>query len=150
MADRGAMLSVLGRMIVEARTDPTVLAILGNDATLVTGGDPPDNVGGDPTTWKPWVQIRRLGPIRRAPRAPIAAGRVSVDTYGKDRQQATALYNAISDVFSARGPRRSPGGVALYLSIEEVGGQAVLDPETDQPVERSIYVYSAPLAQASS
>lgn len=150
MADRGAMVSVLGKMIVEARSDATVLAILGGKPEYVVGGDPPPNVGGDPLTWKPWVHIRRLGPIRRLPRAPFASGRVSVDTYGKDAQQATALYNAISDVFSGRGPRKSAGGVAIYLSIEEVGGQAVLDPETDQPVERSIYVYSAPLAQASS
>lgn len=143
------MVSVLGKMIVEARSDPAVLAIIG-DPKYVVGGDAPVDVGGDVATWRPYVQIRRLGPIRRLPRAPFASGRVSVDTYGKTPQQATDLYNAISDVFSGRGPRKSAGGVAIYLSIEEVGGQAVLDPETDQPVERSIYVYSAPLAQASS
>jgi hypothetical protein len=149
MADRGSMVSVLGRMIVEARSSAAVLAIIG-EAKYVVGGDPPDDVGGDPATWKPYVQIRRLGPIRRAPRAPIMSGRVSVDTYGRTAKEATDLYNAISDVFSGRGPRRSPAGVAIYLSTEEIGGQAVLDPDTAQPVERSIYVYAAPLAQASS
>jgi len=149
MADRGKMLSVLGKMIVEARSDAAVLAIIG-DPALVVGGDPPDSIGGDPATWKAWVHIRRLGPIRRFPRAPLIRGRVSVETYGATAQQATELFNAISDVFSGRGPRKSAGGVAIYLSIGEVEGQATNDPDTGQPLERSIYVYSAPLAQASS
>lgn len=143
------MLSVLGRLIVEARSDATVLAILGRvagtPAERVVGGEAPDSITGGP-----FVLLRRLGPIRRKPRAPFMSGRIQVDTYGRTATEATELYNAISDVFSGRGPRRSPAGVALYLTIEEVGGQAVLDPDTDQPVERSIIVYSAPLAQAGS
>jgi hypothetical protein len=151
MADRGKMVSVLGKIIVELRSDPAVMAILGvGNERYVVGADAPDDVGGDPGTWKPYVLVRRLGPIRRLPRAPVARGRVSVDTFGKTAQQATELYGAVSDVLSARGPRRSAGGVAIYLSIEEVGGQAVLDPDTDQPVERSIYSYTAPLAQVGS
>lgn len=149
------MVSVLGKMIVEARSDATVLAILGrvsitghSAAELVVGGDPPEFL--PPRPGSPFVQIRRLGPIRRLPRAPYISGRVQIDTYGRTAQEATELYNAISDVFSGVGPRRSPAGVAIYLSIEEIGGQATLDPDTDQPVERSIYVYAAPLAQAGS
>jgi len=149
MADRGKMVDVLGRLIVEARSDATVLAILarvaGTPAERVVGGHAPDFVVGGP-----YVLMRRLGPIRRKPRAPLISGRIQMDTYGRTEQEATELYNAISDVFSGRGPRRSPAGVALYLTIEEVGGQALLDPDTDQPVERSIIVYSAPLAQAGS
>lgn len=144
MADRGKMISVLGKMIVEARTDATVLSIIGSPA-MVTGADAPDDATG-----RPFVLLRRLGPIRRFPRAPMMTGRISVDCYGRTPAEATNLYNAVSNVFSARGPRKSAGGVALYLTIEEVGGMAGLDPDTDQPVERSIYSYSAPLAQASS
>lgn len=149
MTERGAMVSVLGRMIVEARTDATVLAILGRvagtPAERVVGGEAPDNIVGGP-----FVLMRRIGPILRKPRAPFAAGRVQIDTYGRSPAEATELYNAISDVFSAKGPRRSPAGVAIYLSIEELGGQAVLDPDVDQPLERTIVAYSIPLAQAGS
>lgn len=144
MTERGLMVDVLGKLIVELRDDTAVHAIVS------------DRVGG-PTVAADWagtgvayVKLTRLGPIRRKPRAAMMSGRVLLDAFGRTDQEAAALYGACSDVLSAKGPRRSAGGVAIYLSIEEIGGQYVLDPDSDQPVERSIYVYSAPLARASS
>lgn len=135
----GKMVSILGRVIVELRSDAAVSAIVGD---RVVGGDAPDVSEG-----LAFVQVRRLGPERRKPRAPVTAGRLSVDCYGRTYQEATNLYAAVSDALSAKGPRKSPAGVALYLTVEEVGGQSTIDPDSKQPVERAIYGYSAPLAQ---
>ena len=136
------MVDVTGKVIVELRSNAAVFAIAGN------------RVGGRTSSagWSgnAYVLVERIGPIRRFPRASFFRGRLSVTAFGRTDQEAAALYGAISDVLAGRGPRQSAGGVALYRSEEEVGGQAVLDPDNDQPAERSIYIYSAPLAQAGS
>lgn len=142
MTALGEIFDVTGKLIVEIRSDARVAAIVGN---RVGGRDASAGWSG-----QAYVLITRIGPIRRPGRAPFFRGRVSIDTFGRTEREAADLYGAVSDVLHARGPRRSAGGVALYLSIEEVGGQTVLDPDNRQPVERSIYTYSAPLAQAGS
>jgi hypothetical protein len=137
----GAMVSILGKVIVELRSATAVAAIVGDRVYGAEAGDEADGVA--------FVLVRRLGPERRKPRSPMTSGRLSVDCYGRTYQEATNLYLAVSDALSAKGPRKSPAGVALYLTVEEVGGQSTIDPDSKQPVERAIYGYSAPLAQAS-
>ena len=134
----GKMVSIIGRVIVELRSDVAVAAIVGD---RVVSGDAPD-VGDDVA----FVLVRYLE-TRRLPRAPLGSGRLSVDSYGRTYQEATNLGNAVSDALSAKGPRTSPAGVALYLTVEEIGGQLAIDPDSKQPVVRAIYDYSAPLAQ---
>ena len=147
MADLGVMTSILGKIIVELRSDAAVAAIAG---ARVFGRTPPE---GEPGYVAPYVLVRRLGPIRRFPRAPYYTGRLLVDCVGRagvatGPQEATNLYNAVSTALHAKGYRQSAGGVTVASSYEELGGQAIEDPDTREPVERSIYIYSAPTAEA--
>lgn len=96
----------------------------------------------------PYVILRRLGPGRRLPRAPFVRFRYSAACYGADEAQATTVWGLVSDALSARGPRRRSAGVAIYLSIEELGAQATVDPDTAEPLETGIYIISVPLADA--
>lgn len=137
------MYSVLGKIIVELRSNAAVAAIAG---TRIYGKPPPDDLA-------PYVLVRRLGPIRRFPRAPYYTGRLLVDCVGRadvatGAKEATDLYNAVSTALHGKGWRQSPAGVTVASTYEELGGQAIDDPDTRQPVERSIYIYSAPTAQA--
>lgn len=143
--DLGVMTSILGKIIVELRSDSAVHAIAGDRVY----GKPP------PTDAAPYVLVRRLGPIRRFPRAPYYTGRLLIDCVGRadvatGAQEATNLYNAVSTALHAKGYRKSPGGVTVASTYEELGGQAIDDPDTRQPVERSIYIYSAPTAEAGA
>jgi hypothetical protein len=149
MTDLGQMLDPTGRIIVELRSDPEILALVGTvpgDATKVQvfGGEAHKDAAGA------YVVVRRLGPMRRYRRAPVGRFRIVIDAYGRTWQEASKLSGLISDVLATQGPRTSPAGMALYLSVEEVGPQAQLDPDTDEPVERTIYSYSAALAQAGT
>ncbi len=143
----GRMVSIVGKVIVDLREDAAVAAIAGN---RVYGRTPPE---GDPAYEAPYVLVRRLGPIRRFPRAAYYTGRLLIDCVGRADvptgvAEATTLYGAVSDALHAKGYRQSAGGVALFSSYEELGGQAIEDPDTREPVERSIYIYSAPTAEA--
>lgn len=142
----GKMTNVLGKIIVEVRSDSAVAAIVGD---RVFGKAPRGDVGD-----VSFVLIQRYGPITRFPHAPYYTGRLLVDCYGPTgpggAQIATALYQAVSDVLHGKGYRQSAGGVAVSASYEELGAQAIDDPDTRQPVERSIYIYSAPTAQAGA
>lgn len=143
--DLGVMTSILGKIIVELRSDAAVHAIAGD---RIYGAPPPDDTA-------PYVLVRRIGPIRRFPRAPYYTGRLLVDCVGRADvatgvQEATALYNAVSTALHAKGYRKSAGGVTVASTYEELGGQAIDDPDTRQPVERSIYIYSAPTAEAGA
>jgi hypothetical protein len=97
----------------------------------------------------PYVILRRAGPARRQPRAPVVRFRYQADCYGSTEAEATTVWGLVSDWLSARGPRRRSPGVAIYLSIEELGGQARLDPDTEEPLETGFYFVSVPLAQAA-
>lgn len=145
--DLGEMTSVLGKFIVDIRSNTAVHALVGD---RVYGRTPPE---GEPAYQAPYVLVRRLGPIRRFPRAPYYTGRLLVDCVGRadvatGTKEATDLYNAVSTALHAKGWRQSPAGATVASSYEELGGQAIEDPDTRQPVERSIYIYSAPTAQA--
>lgn len=96
----------------------------------------------------PYVVLRRAGPARRAPRAPFTRFRYSAACYGADETQATTVYGLVSDALATFGPRRRSAGVAIYLSTEELGGLASLDPDTSEPLETVIFFVSVPLAQA--
>lgn len=145
--DLGEMTSILGKVIVELRSNAAVHAIAGD---RVFGKEPP---AGDPAYQAPYIMVRRLGPIRRFPRAPYYTGRLLIDCVGRadvatGAQEATALYNAGSTALHAKGWRQSAAGATVASSYEELGGQAIEDPDTREPVERSIYIYSAPTAEA--
>lgn len=69
--------------------------------------------------------------------------------YGRSYTEASTVAGLVSDCWTTRGPRRRSAGVAIYLSTEEIGGQASQDPDTAEPFETGIYIVSVPLAQAT-
>jgi hypothetical protein len=149
----GEMTDVLGKLIVEVRESAGMVALaseLGGTFAGVFGAA----ARADVTDQSAFVLLQRYGPISRFPRAPYYTGRILVDCYGPAAvggpQIATRLYRAVSDALHAKGYRQSAGGVAVSASYEDLGGQALEDPDTRQPVERSIYIYSAPTAQAGA
>ena len=136
----GDQVDPTGRIIVELRSDPEILAELGS-AAKVYGGTSGDDAAA------PYLIVRRLGPARRSPRAPFTRFRIAVSAFGATEAQASKLIGLVSDVLASRGPRRSPAGLAIYLSTEEVGAQSgALDPDTAEPSETAIYNVHAPHA----
>jgi hypothetical protein len=148
----GQMIDPTGAMIVELRdhmaavgaAEPTSRRGL---AAIAVG----DAIYGDQKAANrsaPYVVLIRLGPARRMPRAPVVRFRYSARCVGVDEAQASTIYGLVSDWLSARGPRRRSAGVAIYLSTEELGAQATIDPDTSEPLETAIYFVTVPLAQA--
>lgn len=147
----GELVDVTGALIVEIRDylaaeGASDLTSRGQAAIAVGDAVYGDSKGED--RGAPYVILRRIGPSRRAPRAPFARFRYSATAVGRDPGEATRVLGLVSDALSGRGPRRRSAGVAIYLSTEELGGQASLDPDTSEPVEVAIFFVSVPLAQA--
>lgn len=153
MTETGEMVDVEGMLVVELRTylasvaaaDPAGRRGLAAAAvgTKVFGDEKGTNAVA------PYVIVRRIGPSRRLPRAPFARFRFASLAYGRSYVEASTVAGLVSDAWSAQGPRRRTEGVAIFLSIEEIGGQASEDPDTAEPFETGIYIVSVPLAQAS-
>lgn len=147
----GEMVDPTGALIVELRDKMDAIAASeptsrrGKAAIRVGDKIFGDEKGADAVA--PYVILRRLGPARRLPRAPFVRFRYSASCYGADAAEATTVWGLVSDGLS-RGPRRRSPGVAIYLSVEELGGQASTDPDTAEPLETGIYFVSVPLAQA--
>ena len=149
----GEMVDVEGMLIVELRTflagvaaaDPT--GKRGLAAAAVGEKIFGDEKGADAVA--PYVMLARIGPSRRLPRAPMARFRFAARSYGRSYAEASTVAGLVSDCWATKGPRRRTAGVAIYLSTEEIGGQASGDPDTTEPFETGIYIFSIPLAQAT-
>lgn len=147
------MIDPEGMLIVELRTylatvaaaDPT--GRRGLAAAAVGSKVYGDEKGTDAVA--PYVILRRVGPSRRMPRAPLARFRFASLAFGRDYREASTVAGLVSDCWTTKGPRRRSAGVAIYLSTEELGGQASQDPDTAEPFETGIYIVSVPLAQAA-
>lgn len=146
------MIDPTGALVVELRDYFDAVGALegssrrGLAATAIGDAVYGDRKGADRVA--PYVILRRLGPALRKPRAPFARFRYSATCVGTTEAEASTVWGLVSDWLSARGPRRRSGGVAIYLSTEELGAQASLDPDTSEPIEVGIYFVSVPLAQA--
>lgn len=146
------MVDPTGALIVETRQ--SIAAVAAAEPTTRRGlaaiavGDAVygDVKGADRSA--PYVVFVRLGPARRMPRAPVVRFRYAARCYGTDEAQATTVYGLVSDALATKGPRRRSAGVAIYLSTEELGGQATIDPDSSEPLETVIFFVSVPLAQA--
>lgn len=87
-----------------------------------------------PASWRRFVVLTALGYTRwRKGRLPLQRVRVGVRCYAATEQDAADLYGELSDLLDNRGPRLSAAGVAIYQSLDEVGGEVERDPDTDQP-----------------
>jgi hypothetical protein len=122
----------IGRLITELRVDAGVAALVG---TRVWGAEIPDNVSSDP---RPYILVHRVLAVRMK-RAPVQAVRVSIQCVGLTPRLAAVLYGAVSDALHVKGPRYTSGGIGIYLSEEEVGGQPLTDPQTGWPYETAVY-----------
>lgn len=128
----------LGALIIELRAaDLASKRVRGFDPH--GGGEDDDGnvLPGDlrgPGEYQRVVVLSVLGYSRwRRGRMPLQRVRVGARCYGVTPQDASALYGELSDLIDNRGPRLSAAGVAIYQSLDEVGGQAEADPDTDQP-----------------
>lgn len=101
----------------------------------VRGGEPDQGDAVKP--YQRFVVLVRLGAVREH-RAPVQEVRIGVRAYGPTYQDAAALYGEISDAIDNAGPRLSASGIAIYQSLDETGGSAARDPDTDQPYEEGV------------
>jgi hypothetical protein len=90
----------------------------------------------------PAVVLRRLGdtrnPFGNGSRTGLQRVTLVALCYGLTPQQATDLRGAVSDAVHMRGPRTDAQGRLIYLSIDESGGGATLDPDTRWPFEEAV------------
>jgi hypothetical protein len=125
------VIDLTGRVLVEIRDYAPVAAI----TPRVRGGEP---AKGDVP---PMVILVRAGrtrsvfAIRSSARIGLQDGRWYARCYGATAQQAAQLSGAVSDAIHTRGPRTDSQGRRLYLSVDEGGGDADLDPVTRWPLE---------------
>jgi len=129
------MIDPTGSLIVELREDAGVAAIAGarirglepEGATRTYEGDA---LG--PGHYKAFVVLAALSlPPHR--RVPVMWAEYVVRAYGRDGDEAMALYLAIVDAMHRRGPRLKSNGLGIY-STHVTGGEASKDPKTQQPV----------------
>jgi hypothetical protein len=121
------MQDLLGKAVIEARSDATVAAITDRIRAHKPG---PDDANG-PGEFIPFAVLSDLGgpPLRRVPVQILTIG---VRAYGVTPQGAKALYIAISNAFHDEGPRKH-GTVGIYRSADISGGSEGEDPRTHQP-----------------
>lgn len=126
------MIDPLGPLLTSIRDFPAVAAI----TSLVRGAALAEN------DQPPAVVLRRLGvtrdPFGRSPKAGLEGVTIAALCYGSTPQQAAQLYGAVSDAVHMRGPRKDASGRLIFLSIDESGGQATLDPDTRWPTETCV------------
>lgn len=67
------------------------------------------------------------------PRVPILRGVYALRCYGATWQEARAVWAACVKALHAVGARSS-GGVGIYVSMIETGGEKDKDPDTNQPL----------------
>lgn len=104
----------------------------------VRGGRRFDGDATHPGDAPPLVVVRSNSRTRMA-RVAAATWRLIVISYETDPRLAMLLDGRVSDALHAFGPRHTSGGVAIYRSAEEVGGQAGEDPDTGWSNVTSIY-----------
>lgn len=123
----------LGALIAELRTANLASGrVRGFEPASANPADAGDARG--PGQYIRFVVLVVLGTSRwRKGRLPLQRVRVGARCYGVTAQDAAALYGELSDLLDNRGPRLNSQGVAIYQSLDEVGGQAERDPDTKQP-----------------
>lgn len=129
---------IVGKVVLELRTDAGVAAIAGANPTSnparVRGGEPgPGDVhaGNDTDPYRAFVVVVSEG--RQRFRVPVQRPRTVARCYGRTFAEAAALANAVSDARHQRRARSHANGLGIYLSREDAGGEADTDPDTSQP-----------------
>lgn len=122
------MIVPIGALVTELRT-------AGIASGRVRGGEPAQ--GDAKTPYQRFVVLVHLG-YQRLHRAPMAIHRIGVRAYAPTHQDASALYGEISDALDNAGPRLSASDVLIYQSLDDTGGSAQKDPDTQQPYEDGV------------
>lgn len=117
----------------------SLAAVVAIAADRVRRGDPaPGDLKRD-GQYQALVVLVRLDSARD-PRAPHLEAPIAARCYGVDRQQAAALWGAISDGLNNRGPR-VVDGVLVYRSFAPSDGGDSEDPGTKQPMVAGLIRY---------
>jgi hypothetical protein len=132
------MIEPIGRIVIDLRVG---LAADGGRRVTVRGGrryegGEVDDGKKKPADSIPLVIVRPLSRIRS--RAPIARHRVVITSYAEDPARAAELDGRVSDQLHERRARLS-GGVAIWRSVEDIGGQPGEDPDTHWSSATSFY-----------
>lgn len=90
-----------------------------------------------PGRYKRFVVLIRLG-VQRLLQTSVAEVRIGYRCYGVTPQDAAALAGELSDQLHLRGGRAAGASGWIYQSIDETGGAASKDPDTDQPYESGV------------
>lgn len=130
------MIDPLRTALAEIAALPAVTAIASD---RVRRGDPaPGDLTGD-GQYQALVVLVRLDSARD-PRTPRLEVPITARCYGRDRQEAAALWGAISDGLNNRGPR-TVGGVLVYRTFAPSDGGDTEDPGTHQPMVAGLIRY---------
>jgi len=124
------MMDPLGKLLLELRDDLEVDALVDG---RVRGQEPAPGDAMGAGQYKAFVVISTLA-TPRLPRVPVQRSRYGVRCYGRTPQEAMELYGACSDAIHLIGPRLKSNGLGIYISLDDTGGTASRDPDTQQPL----------------
>lgn len=131
-------MDALGKLVVEIRDDDAVTAIAhgrvrGAEPAGATTSDAGDARG--PGEYVAFVVLSKLDDPRVGPRIPAHRAVIAARCYGRTFAEAAALRWAVSQAIHLVGPRLKSNGLGIYQSLDESGGAADRDPNTQQPYE---------------
>lgn len=129
----------IGRLVQEIRA-----GLQGDGGTwpvAVRGGRRHEGDASTPGDLPPLVIVR--GNSRTRFRVADGRWRVTVTAYETDPRLAMLLDNRISEILHNRGPRFTSGGVGIFRSAEDSGGQPGEDPDTRWSTVTSVYIVHA-------
>jgi hypothetical protein len=90
----------------------------------------------------PAVVVRRLGvtrsPLGRTSRLGLEGVTLVAICFGTSPQQAAQLFGAVSDAVHNKRARIDAQGRLIFLTVNESGGDATLDPDTRWPREDAV------------
>jgi hypothetical protein len=129
----------IGRIVQEIRAG--LQADGGTWPVQVRGGRRMEGNDTTPGDGPPLVIVR--GNTRTRDRTDAARWRLAIISYDTDPRLAMLLDERVSDVLHNAGPRFLLGGVGIYRSNEETGGQPGEDPDTRWSTATSVYIVHA-------
>lgn len=129
------MVDPMGALITELRN-------AGIASGRVRGGEPANDDALGPGEYQRFVVLTRLGGPREH-RVPVQNLKIGVRAYGSTKQDAAALFGAISDALDNAGPRLTGSGIGIYQTLDDDGGTADKDPDTGQPFEVGVFTLIA-------
>jgi hypothetical protein len=125
------------------RTARAEIAALPAVATITAGrirrGDPAPGDAQGAGKYQAFVVLVRLDTSRDARLARLEVP-IAARCYGRDREEAAALWGAISDGLNNRGPRILDGVLVHRTFAPSDGGDAE-DPDTKQPMVAGLIRY---------